>query len=379
MRVLPTFFSVLYNNKNITADIAKYMLSISYSDKTDGESDEVQIELEDVDALWQNSWYPEKGAKLTVKIGSLNCGVFEIDEIEIKGPPSVVSIRGMATGIKSSLRSKKSDAHENKTLKQIAQKIATAQKLTIVGEIPEITLGRVTQNKETDLSFLKRIAGMYGIIFSVRDTKIVFTSVYDLEKRSHSFELDITDISSYSLKDKADAPKKTKSIHASAKDNKKIEADKQFADWQKEEGYKYPDSASEDEETEYSYSENKQQSEHKAKAVMHLASSNQFEGNIDLEFNPLACAGNNFQLNGIGKLSGKYHIKASTHKIDKSGGATTSCEIKRLQTPTKKQQITHKKKKKQNNSVPVSSVNMQDYGLYGIGSNLVKRNDLFSK
>lgn len=347
MNVSATNFTVLYDNKNITADISKYMLSITYKDKVHGESDEIDIELEDVDALWQNSWYPEKGAKLTVTIGALKCGVFEIDEIELGGPPSVVNIRGAATGIKSSLRTKKSDAHENKTLKQIAEKVASKNALTIEGEIPEISLQRVTQNKETDLAFLKRIAGMYGIIFSVRNQKITFTSVYDLEKRNSSFVLDITDLTNYKLKDKSDAPKNTKSVHASAKGNKKVEADKQYAEWQAEEGYKYPDTKSGDEEIDYSRSENKQQAEAKAKAVMHLSAGNQFEGSIDIEGNVLACAGNNFDLTGVGNMSGKYHIKESSHKIDKSGGYTTACEIKRLQTPVKSQKVTVKKHKPQ--------------------------------
>jgi len=357
MEVPVTGFTVFYNTKNITADIAKYMLSITYKDKTHGESDEIDIEVDDVDALWQNNWYPEKGAKLTVTMGLLNCGVFEIDEIGIDGPPSVVKIRGMATGIKSSLRTKKSDAHENKTLKQIVDKIAVKNNLTVQGEIPEITIGRVTQNKETDLAFLKRIAGIYGIVFSVRDQVITFTSVYTLEKRNASFILDVTDLARYSLKDKSDAPKTSKSVHGSAKGNAKIEANKEYAEWQAEEGYKYPDTQSGDEEIDYSYSENKQQSEAKAKAVMHLSAANQFEGTIEIsnsEFYDLAVAGNNFQLNGIGKLSGKYNIKTSSHKIDKSGGRVVECEIKRLQTPVKSTQITTKKKKKpQPNNVPV--------------------------
>lgn len=355
MKILATAFTVLYNTKNITADIAKYMLSITYKDKTHGESDEIEIEVEDVDALWSNGWYPEKGAKLTVTMGALKCGVFQIDEIEFKGPPTTVSIRGMATGITSSLRSKKSDAHENKTLKQIAQKVAAKNGLTVSGEVPEITIGRVTQNKETDLAFLKRVAGTYGIVFSVRDTKIIFTSVYDLEKRASSFVLDVTDLKGYSLKDKADAPKKSKSIHGNSKSNEKIEAEKDYNEWESEEGYKYEDTASEDEEVDYSYSENKQQSEAKAKAVMHLSAKNQFEGNIDIsseEFYDLACAGNNFQLNGIGKLSGKYHIESSTHQLDKSGGRSVSCDIKRLQIPEKHTQITVKKVKQQPKNTP---------------------------
>lgn len=356
MNVAATPFTVLYNTKNITADIAKYMLSIGYKDKTHGESDEIEIELEDVDALWQNGWYPEKGAKLTVTMGLLQCGVFEIDEIEFKGPPTTVSIRGMATGISSSLRSKKSDAHENKTLKQIAEKVAAKNNLTVSGEVPEITIGRVTQNKETDLAFLKRVAGAYGVLFSVRDKVIIFTSVYDLEKRASSFVLDVTDLVSYSLKDKADAPKKTRSVHGNSKSNEKVEADKNYSDWEVEDGYKYPDSTSEDEEVDYSYSENKQQAEAKAKAVMHLSAKNQFEGSIEIgssEFYDLAMAGNNFQLNGIGKLSGKYHIESSSHKLDKSGGRTVECEIKRLQLPASNTQVTAKKVKQQPKNTPV--------------------------
>jgi len=370
MRAAKADFSVLYDNKNITEDVRKYLLSITYNDKTEGESDEIEIELEDVDALWQNNWYPEKGAKLTVTIGKLKCGVFEIDELEIKGPPDVVSIRGMATGIKSSLRTKKSDAHENKTLKQIAEKVAEKNSLTIAGEIPELTIGRATQNKETDLAFLKRIASQYGIVFSVRDKVITFTSVYDLEKRGSSFTVDKSDLSSYSLKDKADGAKKAKSVHSSAKKNEKIEADKAYADWQNEEGYKYPDSESEDEEIDYSNSENKQQAEAKAKAVMHLAATNQFEGSISMEGNDLAVAGNNFQLNGMGKLSGKYHIKSSSHKMDNDGGRTVGLEIKRLQTPTKSEQISHKKKQQQKNYIPVKRTQFEktvfgdDVGLF---------------
>lgn len=357
MQVSETLFSVLYDNKNITSDISKYLMSITYNDKTDGESDDIEIELEDVDALWRNSWYPEKGASLKVSIGDLKCGVFEIDEIEVKGPPSTVNIRGAAIGIKNSLRTRKSDAHENKTIKQIAETVAQKNGLTITGEIPDITIGRVTQNKETDLGFLKRISREYGIIFSVRGQNMTFTSVYDLQGRASSTTLDITELATYSLKDKSDAPKESKSIHSNAKKNEKIEANKQYAEWEKTEGYKYPDTKSGDQSITYSKSENKKQAEAKAKAVMHLSAQNQFEGTVEfggdnIKIN-LMVAGNNFQLTGAGILSGKYHIQSSSHKLDKSGARTVSVEIKRLQTPAKNEQVTNKKKKQQPKNVKV--------------------------
>lgn len=363
MKIEATKFTVLYNSKNITEDVTRYLLMLTYSDKTHGESDEIEIELEDVDGRWRNNWYPEKGAKLTVSIGQLNCGVFEIDQIDLKGPPDTVTIRGMATGIVNSLRTKKSDAHENKTLRQIAEKVAQKNSLTIAGEIPEITIGRATQNQETDLGFLKRIAGQFGIVFAVRESVITFTAVYDLEKRGVSFVLDKTDLTTYSLKDKATGAVKSAKVRSkSAKDNAKVEADIEYKKWQEEEGYKYDDIENQDEAVTHERVENKQQAEAVAKAIMHLSASNQQEGSITIKGNELAVAGNNFTLEGLGKISGKFNIKESTHKIDKSGGYVTDCEIKRLQTPTVKQQITKKKKKQQPKNIPTGPIQYKPDG-----------------
>ena len=347
-------FTVLYNNKNITADISKYIISLTYNDKTEGESDEIEIEVEDVDLRWQNSWYPEKGAKLTVSIENLKCGVFEIDEIQLSGPPDVVSIRGMATGIVNSLRTKKSDAHENKTLKQIAEKVASKNNLTIQGTIPNITFGRITQNKETDLAFLKRISQEYGVLFSVRENIITFTSIYDVEKRNVSFSVDKSEISSYSLKDKADGMIKNASVKSkNSKKNEPVTANLDFEKYKKEQGYSSDTPVTDDSGVTHTRAENKQQAEAKAKAIMHLSAGNQMEGNIEMQGTILAIAGNNFQLTGLGKLSGKYHIKSSSHKIDKSSGYTVGLEIKRLNSPAKSEQITKPKKKQQSNNVDV--------------------------
>lgn len=349
-------FTVLYNNKNITIDIAKYMLSITYSDKTSGESDEIEIELDDTDGLWQNSWYPEKGAKLTLTIEDLKCGVFEIDEIELKGPPDTVSIRAMATGITNSLRTKKSDAHENKTLKQIAEKVAQKNSLTVVGDIPDITIGRTTQNQETDLSFLKRISEQYGIIFSVRENTITFTSIYGLEQRNSSLKIDKFDLSGYSIKDKASGMVKSASVKSkNAKKNESVSSNLEYSEWLKTEGYKYPNVISQDTAVSHTKSENKQQAEAKSKAIMHASASNQQEGSFSLKGNTFAVAGNNFDLSGLGILSGKWNILTSSHKLDKSSGYTTDIECKRLQTPEKSQQKTIKKKKSQPKNTTINS------------------------
>ena len=354
-------YTVFYNNKNITTDISKYMLSLTYNDKTEGESDEIEIEVEDVDLRWQNGWYPEKGAKLTVTIEDLKCGVFEIDEINLSGPPDVVTIRGMATGIVNTLRTKKSDAHEKKTLKQIAEKVASKNSMTIQGDIPDITFDRVTQNQETDLAFLKRVSRDYGVIFAVRENVITFTSIYSLEKRNNSFSIDKTELSRYAIVDKADGMIKTASVKSkNAKKNEAVSTNLEFEKYKSEQGYTSDNPVNQDSGVTHSRVENKQQAEAKAKAIMHLSATNQQEGNLEFQGTTLAIAGNNFQVTGLGKLSGKYHIKSSSHKIDKSSGYTVSVEIKRLNSPAKSEQITKPKKKQQSNNVNVRNFKFPD-------------------
>jgi phage protein D len=218
MNISQTTFKVFYENKNITQDISDHIISLSYTDKVEGESDEIELNLEDADLLWQNAWYPEKGAQLDVEIEQngfvLKCGAFTIDEIEMSSSRSgdVISIRGLATSINQSTRTRRSSAHENKTLRELANTIAAANGLKVEGTISDITFNRVTQYQETDLGFLKRLAADYGYIFSIRGETITFTSIKELEARNHVLTIDKTGLLSYSLKDKTEGTYETATV-----------------------------------------------------------------------------------------------------------------------------------------------------------------------
>ena len=159
--LIPTY-KIEYNNKNITKDVSDYVLSIEYSDYEHGQSDEITITFEDSESLWNGAWIPSKGDAPRLFIGYageklLNCGIFEIDEIELNSPPDIIIVKGLATGIKKSFRQQNSVGYENKTLQQIASEVAKRHNLTLVGDIENIQVERITQNQERDLSFLKRL------------------------------------------------------------------------------------------------------------------------------------------------------------------------------------------------------------------------------
>ena len=136
--MLQPTFKLEYNKKDITKDISDYVLNINYTDVEHGQSDEVEIIFEDSQKLWQDAWIPSKGDNIRLYIGYvgeklLNCGVFEIDEIEFSTPPDILIVKAIATGITKSLRQNNSVAYENKNLKQIANEIAKKHNLTLVG------------------------------------------------------------------------------------------------------------------------------------------------------------------------------------------------------------------------------------------------------
>ena len=82
--------------------------------------------------------------------------------------------KAIATGITKSLRQNNSVAYENKNLKQIVNEIADKHGYTLIGEISDIRIDRITQNKERDLTFLKTLAEQYGYIFKITDNQLVF-------------------------------------------------------------------------------------------------------------------------------------------------------------------------------------------------------------
>lgn len=350
-----TLFEVKYNNKDISTDISKCLISIKYNDKTGKEADELSLTLENVDALWENDWYPEKGAKLTAKIGDknlmLDCGEFEVDEIEIAAPPDTVTIRAIASGVTGSLHTSKSSAHEKTSLKQIVDKIAGDNGLTVQGVIADIQFERITQNRETDTAFLYRLADKYGFMFSIRGTKLIFTDMAGILASSSVGTIDRNDCTSYSIKDKSakvlrkaninsfNPVKKTvvskvytptTAVNADGVEYQTISADPTTSGGMDDTGIDVDSTASGDDYSADESVDDSGQGEAVGKAAILKNATNQQEGTINLPGDPTYVAGVNFQFTGIGKLSGKYHISESEHSVDKDSGYNVSLSIQRV-------------------------------------------------
>lgn len=236
---LKPVIQILYNNKDITTSIDKYVESVTYTDYEKDQSDELEIVLNDYDKLFQTSWYPSKGDKVSVKMGYkgqplLNCGTFTIDEPELNLSPdgNKFVIRALAASINEKIRQKNSKSYRNKTLIDIAREIAKKHGYTVAGSAGFIKLPYEIQNKESDMAFLRRIAETYGYIFKLTDNVISFIQSDSLEASKPLSTIYRKDIKSASFRDCAAktytactvkylSPKTGKLVSYTARSNKK--------------------------------------------------------------------------------------------------------------------------------------------------------------
>lgn len=321
------FYTLIFNGAEITTDLAGSALSIGYSDKASGESDEISLALDDSKGLWRYQWKPDKRdtIEFSFGIGSIKipAGVFQVDQMEFGGPPDVVTIKGLAVPIDSPLRTRASRVHEGKTIKEIVEAVADRHNLAILGDFNGAnTIGRVTQYRETDLTFLARLAAKYGYIVNIRGGNLIFTSIYVIEGADHVLTLGRKNLTSYSFADKsANVYTSAKVSFQNPELNETIEA----------EGTSENEAeATEDVLKVYEKAESQGEAVEVARARLYDSNTAQVTGRLSLPGNPLFLSGSNIMLTEMGRFSGIFQILSSEHTFSPGGGYTTQGEIKRV-------------------------------------------------
>lgn len=354
-------FTVSYNGVDITKAIQPHVISLTYKDHTEGKSDELEIKVEDTDGLWSSGWYPTKGAKIVAQIGYphllLPCGTFLVDEIEMEGPPDTVTMKAVAAGFTSALRTRNSFRHELKSLQQIVNTVAAKNGLTVTGSsLPAINIANATQFRETDLQFLHRLSKDYGCVFSIRGNSLVFTNLFDLELKDATTTLDRKDLTSYHLTDKsAKIYKKGKVSYHSPVTNSAVSASADpgdiVGDFTNDDNISFSEIESQDTLEIRDRVESQQQASLKARSRLYHHNSKQQVMEIELEGNVALMAGVNINLTGMGINSGTWNIFESDHSITRSEGYKTKAKGKRLKAKMSK------KGKGDKNLVPTTITN----------------------
>jgi uncharacterized protein len=319
-----------YLGVNITSDVSEMVVAIRYVDRLEGASGELEVELEDSEKLWQGPWYPALGDVVSLQIGYsgealLDCGSFQIDELELDGPPDVIRLRCLAAYIVPAMRTANTVAYENVGILEIAAQIATKYALALVVASSEsendLMFARVTQRRQTDLEFLKRLAREHNFDFTVRAGQLIFYERAALESTPAVLVITRSDTMRFAFRNRArriydgaqfsyfdpDAKELiTQSVPASSPspttDTLKIVA----------------------------RCENANQAQVKAEALLHLHNMVFVDASIEGPGNAVLVAGNNVQLSGWGALDGTYLIETAQHHLARTAGYTTSIAARRV-------------------------------------------------
>lgn len=333
-----THVVLLYNNKDITEDVSRDLISFSWTDKSSKEADDLTIKLHNVHGLWCGDWQAAKGAKLTAEIVHTNwngedgenrlpCGTFEIDETTVSGPPSEVAIKGISVPITSKARGQaKTRAWDNVRLSQIASDVAGNAGLDLIFELAKDPLyQREDQLEEADLSFLQGLATEAGASLKVSHDKLILFDEKEYEKKPSVLTLDVSDLTRWSLQNKSS------SVYRSCK--VKYHDPETDEDIEHEEDADLANLSGEDQNGRTlslnQRCKNLAEAEELAKNTLHDANKYEVSGKLDAPGDLRVVAGVNIELTGVGRYSGKYVVDTVVHTVDSRGGHVMSLNIRR--------------------------------------------------
>jgi phage protein D len=176
-RVAPAYMLTL-DGADITQNFSDRLIGLTMTDNRGFEADQLDIALNDTDGLVE---LPPRGASLTLWLGwqgsaLVNKGSFTVDEIEHRGVPDTLTIRGRSADFRGTLNSRREQSWHDTTLGVIVETIAQRNKLTasVADTLKAIAIPHIDQMQESDAAFLSRLAERNGASVSVKAGKLLF-------------------------------------------------------------------------------------------------------------------------------------------------------------------------------------------------------------
>lgn len=355
---------------SVTQDILPDLLSFSYDDKETNEADEISLTLKDPTGKWASKWKPDGGEVVRAYIASgtvdgkkgreLFCGRFFVDSLRTSGSPRVFEMRAVSIPLNTPIRRKMvTKAWEKKTLKGIAQEIATAAKVKLLFDSQDNpSYDRQDQKAESNLRFLSRLCEDAGLSIKVTDSQIVIfdQAFYEKKKPVKTLKLGVSDILSWDFESQQSETYKTCTV--SWRDPKKKQKGSSGGynmDLEKGDGgddpeydmdlqkvkkkvnvavntYTYTDPNVEDNGQEYQVKKRAaslDEAKRIAKATLRKLNLRSVTGSLSLVGDTSLVAGVVVELKGFGSFDGRFYIESASHSVSTSG-YVTSISVRRV-------------------------------------------------
>lgn len=369
---IQTYLRLLFTEAgtSVTQDILPDLLSFSYDDKETNEADEISLTLKDPTGKWASKWKPDGGEVVRAYVASgtvdgkkgreLFCGKFFVDSLRTSGSPRVFEMRAVSIPLNTPIRRKMvTKAWEKKTLKGIAQEIATAAKVKLLFDSQDNpSYDRQDQKAESNLKFLSRLCEDAGLSIKVTDSQIVIfdQAFYEKKKPVKTLKLGVSDILSWDFESQQSETYKTCTV--SWRDPKKKQKGSSGGynmDLEKGDGgddpeydmdlqkvkkkvnvavntYTYTDPNVEDNGQEYQVKKRAaslDEAKRIAKATLRKLNLRSVTGSLSLVGDTSLVAGVVVELKGFGSFDGRFYIESASHSVSTSG-YVTSISVRRV-------------------------------------------------
>lgn len=327
-----TTATVIIEGKDITKDIEPYLLSVSYTDVLEGESNTAQISLHDRERLFIADWFPKRGDSAEISLSKLNWtgesdsdsvsfGIFEIDEIENKVSASsgnTASIKLNSIANKSELRSiDKSRSWEKVKLSKIATDLTQEAGLELFFDADDVDIERAEQKETSNLKFLHKLCKDNGLCLRVSNGQVIIFDAEKYEAKDAVTTLTYGDENIISFSGKATISKIYKSARVKYQHGKQAEKfDYKFDDPEKSDGMTLEINQKVDSPAE---------AEKLAKKKLKEKNREEITVNLSVIGDFIYLAGQTLELKDFGFYDGRYMIKKVTHSVGK--GYTCSLEM----------------------------------------------------
>lgn len=213
-KVRRAWIEIIYKSKNITAELSPYLQNFEVIDNLEGQLDSMKITLLNKgNKFMQNNWSFIKGDILEFKIKTLNweneiegekeagLGLFYVDEREYT--KDTAEIKGVSAPLQA-LDVVHSKTWENISLKRLGEEFSKKYNLKFMYICSrDIILKNLTQEKETDFSYLNKLAQEEGVKLKLTCNSLVLFEESEFAKKEKIVTFDLLKVNDFSLIDRS--------------------------------------------------------------------------------------------------------------------------------------------------------------------------------
>lgn len=213
-KIRRAWIEIIHKDKNITTELTPYLQNFEVIDNLEGQLDSMKITLLNKgNKFMQKGWSFSKGEVLEFKVKTLNweneiegekeagIGLFYIDEREYSKESAV--IKGVSAPLQS-LDVTNSKTWQSISLKRLGEEFSNKYGLKFMYlSSRDIILKNLTQEKETDFSYLNKIAQEEGVKLKLTCNSLVLFEESEFAKKEKVVTIDLLKVIDFNLIDKS--------------------------------------------------------------------------------------------------------------------------------------------------------------------------------